>query len=117
VLLVAITALGIVGIVSFNVNQRIKQIGTRRALGATRTDILRYFVTENVLITTLGLFVGTLLTISFNVYLVQQYNMPSFDWYLIPVGIFIMFAVGLISVMMPAVKASKVSPAVATQSI
>ena len=117
ILLVAITALGIVGIVSFNVNQRIKQIGTRRALGATKLDILRYFVTENILITSLGLMVGTLLTIGFNVYLVDQYDMPSFNWYLIPVGIVIMLLVGFVSVLMPALKASKVSPAVATQSI
>ncbi len=117
VLLVAITALGIVGIVSFNVNQRIKQIGTRRALGATKIDILRYFITENILITSLGLVVGTLLTIGFNVYLVEQYNMPAFNWYLIPIGILIMLTVGFISVLMPALKASKVSPAVATQSI
>ncbi len=117
ILLVLITALGIVGIVSFNVNQRVKQIGTRRALGATRMDILRYFVTENILITSLGLFVGITLTIGFNVFLAEQFEMPEFNWNLIPVGVIIMFFIGIVSVWLPARRASKVSPAIATQSI
>ncbi len=117
ILLVLITALGIVGIVSFNVNQRVNQIGTRRALGATRMDILRYFVTENILITSLGLFVGITLTIGFNVFLAEQFEMPEFNWNLIPVGVIIMFFIGIVSVWLPARRASKVSPAIATQSI
>ena len=52
--LLTITALGIVGMASFWVAQRTKQIGTRRALGATKRDILRYFQTENFIITTMG---------------------------------------------------------------
>jgi len=44
-LLLFVTALGIVGLTSFSVTQRTRQIGTRRALGASRTDIIRYFRT------------------------------------------------------------------------
>ncbi len=117
ILLVLITALGIVGIVSFNVSQRVKQIGTRRALGATRVDILRYFVTENILITSLGLVVGILMTVAFNIFLAEQFEMPNFNWSLIPIGVMIMFVIGIISVWLPAQRASKVSPAIATQSI
>jgi len=116
-LLVVITALGIFGIVSFNVNQRTKQIGTRRALGATKVDILRYFLTENLLITSLGLLVGILMTFGFNIFLAEQFEMPAFNWTLIPVGCLLMFLVGIIAVWLPAQKASKVSPAIATQSI
>jgi len=50
VLLVAVTALGIVGLASFSVNRRTRQIGIRRALGASKAAILRYFMTENLLI-------------------------------------------------------------------
>jgi len=117
ILLSLITALGIVGIVSFNVSQRIKQIGTRRALGATKFDILRYFVTENLLITSLGLFVGILMTVGFNIFLADQFEMPEFNWLLIPIGVLVMFVIGIISVWLPAYRASKVSPALATQSI
>jgi putative ABC transport system permease protein len=117
ILLILITALGLVGIVSFNVNQRVKQIGTRRALGASKSDILRYFLTENILITSLGLTLGIFMTVTFNIYLVEQFNLTPINWYLIPVGMLIMFTLGILSVWMPAQKASCISPAVATQSI
>jgi len=116
-LLVLITALGIVGIVSFNVNQRIKQIGTRRALGATKADILRYFVTENLLITSFGLLVGVLMTLGFNMFLAEKFAMPAFNWGLIPIGGILMFVVGIVAVWLPALRASKISPAIATQSV
>jgi len=117
ILLILITLLGIVGIVSFNVNQRIKQIGTRRALGARKIDIQRYFITENILITSIGLVVGTLIAISFSMYLAQTFNIPPIDWYYYPLGIVVMLIVGVVAVWVPAQKASNVSPAVATQSI
>ncbi len=69
VALLAVTALGIVGMASFWVTQRTKQIGTRRALGATRGSIQRYFMTENLLITSLGLALGIVLTYGLNYWL------------------------------------------------
>ncbi|WP_348657176.1 ABC transporter permease, partial [Streptomyces lunaelactis] len=51
ILLLLVTASGIVGMASLWVTQRRKQIGVRRALGARKIDILRYFIVENVLIT------------------------------------------------------------------
>lgn len=117
VLLVSITALGIVGIVTFNINQRIKQIGTRRALGANQFNIQQYFITENILITSMGLTIGTMLALSFNIYLVDTFQLPPIDWQYIPIGMIMMLLTGLIAVWLPAKRASLVSPAVATQSI
>lgn len=116
-LLILITAFGIVGIVSFNVNQRLKQIGTRRALGARKIDIHRYFITENILITLLGLIIGTGLAISFNIYLVENFDISPINWYYIPTGMLTMLAIGILSVWMPAQKAAGISPAIATQNI
>ena len=50
-LLIAVTCLGIFALATFNVSTRTKQIGTRRAVGARRRDIVRYFLVENGLIT------------------------------------------------------------------
>jgi len=117
VLLVAITGLGVVGSVSFSVNQRIKQIGTRRALGARKIDIQRYFLTENILINAIGLSLGTALAIGVNILLVDSFSVSPMNWVFIPVGLCAMFLLGLASVWFPAQKAAGISPAIATQSI
>ena len=62
-LLLAITALGIFGLTSYAVAGRTKQIGTRRALGAKRLDIVRYFLVEQSLISWLGLALGLVLAV------------------------------------------------------
>ena len=56
-----VTALGIVGLASFWVQQRTRQIGIRRALGATRRQVVAYFQTENLLLSAAGIVLGMLL--------------------------------------------------------
>lgn len=86
VVLTATTGLGIVGLASFSVNRRTKQIGTRRALGATKGDILRYFLVENFVITTFGVVLGGAMTIGFNVWLTEAMNLPKIDLLYVPIG-------------------------------
>ena len=62
--LLAVTAFGIVGLTSYWVAQRRRQIGIRRALGATRKAIMRYFQTENLLIAGAGAAIGVALAIA-----------------------------------------------------
>lgn len=76
VLMVAITALGVVGLASFHVSVRTKQIGTRRAIGARRIDIVRYFMVENWLLTTGGVLLGSLLAFAFGHWLSTTYSLP-----------------------------------------
>lgn len=115
--LLAITALGIVGMASFWVAQRTKQIGTRRALGATRGDILRYFQTENFIITTLGLLAGGVLAYAFSLWLMQNFNLPKLPWYYVPTGFACLWLLGQLAVLGPALRAARVPPAVATRSV
>ncbi len=115
--LLTITALGIVGMASFWVAQRTKQIGTRRALGATKYDILRYFLTENFLITSGGLLLGAVLTYAFSFWLMTHYQAKLLPWHYVPVGFLCLWALGQIAVLGPATRASRVSPAVATRSV
>src|SRR5699024_535177 len=56
--LLFVTALGIAGLASFWVGQRTRSIGIRRAIGATRGDILHYFQAENFLIVGAGIVLG-----------------------------------------------------------
>ncbi len=116
--LLTITALGIVGMASFWVTQRRRQIGTRRALGATRMSILRYFLTENFLITTGGLILGSVLTYAFSLWLMAHSQVAKLlPWEYLPIGFVCLWLLGQIAVLGPAARAARVSPAIATRSV
>jgi putative ABC transport system permease protein len=115
--LLAITAAGIVGLTSFWVGQRRKQIGVRRALGARRRDILQYFLTENLLIGTGGVAVGVVLAIAINLWMVSQFEMARLSLVYLVSGVLMLLAVGQGAVLAPAIRASRVSPVEATRSV
>jgi putative ABC transport system permease protein len=116
-LLLAITSLGIFGLATFNVNVRTKQIGTRRAIGARRVDIVRYFMVENALITTVGIVVGCGLALGVGYWLSLQYQLPRLDLYYIVGGMLAIWTIGQLAVWQPARKASAISPSVATRTV
>jgi putative ABC transport system permease protein len=116
-LLLGISALGIFGLAAFNVSTRTKQIGTRRAVGARRTDILRYFLTENWLITTLGVVVGCVLALLLGYWLSTTFELPRLKLYYLVVGAGVLWVVSLVAALRPARRASMVSPAIATRTV
>jgi putative ABC transport system permease protein len=116
-LMITVTAVGILGLASFSVRQRIKQIGTRRAVGARRRDILRYFMTENWLITTLGVAAGSVLAVGVNYWMVSNFELERLNPVYVPVGIIALWSLGLLAVLGPARKASAISPAIATRTV
>ena len=116
VALLVVTALGIVGLASFWVQQRTKQIGVRRALGATRGQILRYFQTENFLLASIGIVLGMLLAYAINQLLMGKYELPRLPLVYLPVGAVLLWLLGQVAVYGPARKAAAVPPAVATRS-
>jgi putative ABC transport system permease protein len=117
VALLLVTALGIVGLASFWVQQRRRQIGIRRAIGATRSDILHYFQTENFLIVTFGIVLGMLLAYALNLLLMTQYELPRLPLYYLPVGALVLWGLGQLAVLGPALRAAAVPPVVATRSV
>ena len=117
VALLVVTALGIVGLASFWVAQRTKQIGVRRALGATRGQILRYFQTENFLLATIGIVLGMLMAYGINQLLMDRYELPRLPALYLPVGALALWLLGQVAVFGPARRASAVPPAVATRSV
>jgi putative ABC transport system permease protein len=116
VLLLLVTASGIVGMATLWVNQRRKQIGVRRALGARKLDILRYFITENFLITSGGVVAGLVLAVALNQLLVSQLELTKLPIMYLAVGSVVLWLVGIAAVYAPAWRASSISPAVATRS-
>ncbi len=117
VLLLLVTALGIVGLTSFWVQQRTKQIGIRRALGATCTQILRHFQLENFLLASAGIVLGMLLAYAANLYLMSAYELPRLPLWYLPVGALALWLLGQLAVLLPARRAAAVPPAVATRSV
>ncbi len=115
--LVFITCMGIVGLAVFGINRRRKQIGTRRALGATRLQILRYFMVENFLVSGIGVALGAVLTIGFSILLTSSFNMPVMAWYYTPLGMLALLVIGQIAVLGPSSGAARTEPAIATRSI
>ena len=115
--LLVVTALGIVGLASFWVQQRTKQIGVRRALGATRGQVLRYFQTENFLLATVGIVLGMLMAYGINLLLMDIYELPRLPAMYLPVGAVALWLLGQAAVFGPARKAASVPPAVATRSV
>jgi putative ABC transport system permease protein len=113
--LLAITAAGIVGLTSFWVGQRRRQIGIRRALGATRGDILSYFLTENAMIGAAGVIVGIVLALSINLWMVMRFEMARLSAIYILAASVILLLLGQGAVLAPAWRASRVSPVEATR--
>ncbi|MEM8817740.1 MAG: FtsX-like permease family protein [Pseudomonadota bacterium] len=117
VLLLGVTGLGIVGLASFTVRQRTKQIGTRRAIGARKRDIIRYFLIENWLMTTIGIALGTVLTIGINYSLASAFDIDQLNYAFLVAGMFMLWLLGFMAVAEPARRAAQVSPSIATRTV
>lgn len=117
VLMISVTALGIVGLASFHVNVRRKQIGTRRAIGARRIDIIRYFMVENWLLTTGGVITGTILAFAFGQWLSSAYALPRLQPMYVAVGCLLLWVLGQLAVFVPARRAAAIPPAIATRTV
>ena len=115
--LLIITALGVVGLASFWVQQRTRQIGIRRALGATRSDILRYFQTENFILATLGIVLGMGLAYAINLWLMDKYHVARLPFEFLPIGAALLWLLGQIAVLGPALRAATIPPAIATRTV
>lgn len=116
-LMIAVTALGIVGLASFHVNIRTKQIGTRRAVGARRIDIIRYFMIENWLLTTAGVATGTVLAFAFGHWLSTAFSLPRLQPVYVIAGVVLLWILGQLAVFVPARRAAAIPPAIATRTV
>ena len=114
--LTIIAAMGIAGITSFNVLKRHKQIGIRRALGANKIDILNQFLAENIIQTSCGVFIGCLLALGLNIFLVAQYALPKLPFSYILIAVFCLYVLGILATLKPALKAMNISAAQSTRS-
>lgn len=116
-LLLTVTACGIVGLVLYWVAQRRRQIGMRRALGARRVDILRYFQVENLLIAGTGAVLGIAIGLAGNTWLAKTLILTRMSPGYIVVGAVIVLALSQIAVLWPALRAAAIPPAAAIRDL
>lgn len=112
IVMLAATALGVVGLTSFWVGQRRAQIGIRRALGARRRDVLKYFQSENLLLSLGGGLLGVIGGYGLNLYLMRTCEFERLPLGYLGTGALALL-LGQLAVPGPALKASRISPVVA----
>jgi putative ABC transport system permease protein len=116
-LVIAVTSLGIFALATFNVSTRTKQIGTRRAVGARRRDIVSYFLVENGLITSAGVLVGCALALGAGYWLSLRYALPRLNLYYLVGGVLALWVLGQLAAWQPARRGAAVPPSVATRTV
>jgi putative ABC transport system permease protein len=113
--LLLVTGFGIVGLTSYWVTVRRQQIGIRRALGATRSNILHHFQSENFLIAAAGALAGAALAVALNLWMVQRFEMVRMADSQVFGGALLLLVLGQIAVFLPARRAASLPPALATR--
>jgi putative ABC transport system permease protein len=116
-LILCVTCLGIFGLTAFNVSTRTKQIGTMRAVGARKRDVVAHFLIENGIVLICGVVVGCTLALGVGRWLSDQYQFPRLDLHFLAIGIVVLAVIGQLAAWQPARRAAGVSPSVATRTI
>jgi len=116
-LILSVTCLGIFGLTTFNVSTRTKQIGTLRAVGARKRDIVAHFLIENAIILAAGVVIGCTLALCVGYWLTDQYQLPRLDLHYLIVGVLGLAVIGQLAAWQPARRAASVPPSVATRTI
>jgi putative ABC transport system permease protein len=116
-ILVLVTALGIVGVTTLWVAKRRKQIGVRRALGATRCAIVSHFLTENALLCCAGIGLGLFAAHSISVWLWVHYGSDRRGAAELLICAFVVLSLGQCAAVIPAFRAARISPTEAFRSL
>lgn len=116
-LILSVTCLGIFGLTTFNVSARTKQIGTMRAVGARKRDIVTHFLVENAIVLVTGAVVGCTFALGVGYWLSDQYQIPRLDLHYLVIGFVTLAVIGQLAAWQPARRAANVPPSVATRTV
>lgn len=115
-ILIAITALGIVGVTTLWLARRRNQIGIRRALGATRSAIVKHFLLENAILCCAGVLLGVVASQLLSVWLWVHYGSDRLAAAELLICAFLVISLGQCAAMVPAFRAARISPTEAFRS-
>ncbi|HEX6505049.1 MAG TPA: ABC transporter permease [Terriglobales bacterium] len=106
-----VSGIGIMNIMLATVTSRIREIGIRKAIGATNREIQFQFLSEAILISLFGGIVGIVvgLALPFSIRFVTDYRLPISGWSAI-VALVVSSAVGILFGTVPASRAAQLDP-------
>jgi putative ABC transport system permease protein len=111
---IALSIVGIFGVVSYTVSQRTREIGVRVALGARRRDILRMVLGHGAVLVAAGIAIGTFAALAGSRLLSSLlFDTSPSDPATYAVGAALLGAVALLACAVPAWRASRIDPIVA----
>ena len=116
VMLGVVVLMGALASTWFLVAQRTRQIGIRRALGATRADMVVYFLLESTVTTALGSALGVLGAFVLYLMMRKVFLGISFDLGLMGVTLVLLSVASILATLIPALRAARVPPGVASRS-
>jgi ABC-type antimicrobial peptide transport system permease subunit len=106
-----LTAIGLYGVVAYSVGQRLRELGIRRALGATSGQVLFLVMRGGLALTAMGLsagLVGALILARVGQSLLYQVSSDDPTSYAVAAGVLV--AVAVLASYVPSVRASRVDP-------
>ncbi|MBQ4811605.1 FtsX-like permease family protein [Pseudoalteromonas luteoviolacea] len=115
--LLLVTTLGIYGQSRYGIVKRFKLIGIRRAMGASKGEIIRYFMLENVILTCLGVILGIISAIVLSVAFSNVFELGTVPMSYMIYGSVCTLLLGQVAVFYPAFRAAQLPPAVATRIV
>jgi predicted permease len=113
-----VAAVGLFGLMSYNVSRRTNEIGIRMALGAQRGDVLRLVMRESMVLVAIGIAIGLGIAVGTSRFVATLlYNLAPTDTASMAVAIAVMAVVSAVAGFIPARRASKVDPMVALHEL
>jgi ABC-type antimicrobial peptide transport system permease subunit len=113
-LALALAAVGIIGVVSYSVTQRTREIGIRMALGAARTDVLKLILSGSMVWVAVGIALGVMASLGLTRLLgTLLYGVKPGNPLVLGSVSFVLASVALLASYIPARRAAKVDPMVA----
>ncbi len=110
-IILAVGVTGVLNVMLVSVNTRRNEIGLRRAVGATKNDILQQFMVEGVLLALIGGSIGLLAGWGMGWLLTSWFGLPVvFDIKTLLTALVVAVLAGVVSTIYPAIKAAKMHP-------
>jgi len=109
-----LSAIGIYGVLAFNVAQRVREFGIRQALGANSQSILALVFKQGLTTAGIGLVLGLLASYGLSRYLeTLLFGVQARDWMVFSIVTVLLFAVAALACYIPARRATRIDPIVA----